>query len=182
MIDRSFYAYTCDNLTHSGFEERFLLFQGTNNRVLLEYISSDFISVEGSNELNILKKILDSESSERVCISNETYVNDEGVVTMEIDVASPAVASCHTEKNTLESSSFNVLVDLCGVFKRSTIHDVRDLLLSYYGPDKYHYVYHIDQADGGDRVLRINSNNDTQVCFCFITEYIYNFHCVMLVV
>jgi hypothetical protein len=59
-------------------------------------------------------------------------------------------------------SCFNVLVDLCGIFKRSTIHDVRDLVLRHFGPDKFHYVYHIDQADSHDRVLSVNSDNDVQ--------------------
>ena len=62
--------------------------------------------------------------------------------------------------------SFNVLVDLCGIFKRSTIHEVRDCVLGHFGPDRFHYIYHIDQADGGDRVLDINSDNDVQVAPC----------------
>ena len=41
---------------------------------------------------------------------------------------------------------FNVLVDLCGVFKRSTIHEVRDKVLDRYGPDRFHFIYHIDQV------------------------------------
>ena len=40
-------------------------------------------------------------------------------------------------------AGFNALVDLCGVFKRSSIHDVRDLVLKQYGAERFHYVYHI---------------------------------------
>ena len=54
------------------------------------------------------------------------------------------------------------MVDLCGVFKRSTIQDVRDLVLQHFGPDRFHYVYHIDQADSSDRVLSGDSDNDVQ--------------------
>jgi len=58
--------------------------------------------------------------------------------------------------------SFNVLVDLCGVFKRSSIHQVRDTVLKQVGEDAFHYVYHIGQADSGDRVLSMTSDNDVQ--------------------
>lgn len=51
-------------------------------------------------------------------------------------------------------------MDLCGVFKRSTIHDVRDLIRKKYGADRFRYVYHIDQADNSDRVLYMDSDND----------------------
>jgi hypothetical protein len=53
-------------------------------------------------------------------------------------------------------------VDLCGIFKRSSIHDVRDLVLKHFGPERFHYVYHIDQVDSSDRVLSIDSDNDVQ--------------------
>ena len=59
-----------------------------------------------------------------------------------------------------KSQNFNAIVDLCGVFKRSTIHDVRDLIRRKFGPDRFHYVYHIDQADNSDRVLCMRSEND----------------------
>jgi len=61
-----------------------------------------------------------------------------------------------------EQTSFNVLVDLCGVFKKTTIYEVRDLVLRLFGRNKFKYIYHIDQADGGDRVLYLNSDNDVQ--------------------
>jgi hypothetical protein len=40
---------------------------------------------------------------------------------------------------------------------------VRDLVRRVFGPDRFHYVYHINQADSGDRVLSVNSDNDVQV-------------------
>ena len=58
------------------------------------------------------------------------------------------------------AQGFNALVDLCGVFKRSTIHDVRNLIRKKYGADRFRYVYHIDQADNSDRVLYMDSDND----------------------
>eukprot|EP00658_Telonema_sp_P-2_P017088 TRINITY_DN16619_c0_g1_i6.p1 TRINITY_DN16619_c0_g1~~TRINITY_DN16619_c0_g1_i6.p1 ORF type:complete len:697 (+),score=215.83 TRINITY_DN16619_c0_g1_i6:177-2267(+) len=61
-----------------------------------------------------------------------------------------------------ESAGFNVLVDLCGIFKKTTIFEVRDLVLRHFGPDRYKYIYHIDQADCTDRVLYLNSDTDVQ--------------------
>jgi hypothetical protein len=55
---------------------------------------------------------------------------------------------------------FNVVVDLCGVFKLTNIYDVRKLVLGYFGQDCFHYIYHIDQSDGSDRMLCIRTNND----------------------
>ena len=67
---------------------------------------------------------------------------------------------------------FNVLVDLCGLVKKTSIHKVRDLVLESFGPDRFAYVYHIDQTDGGDRILNIDSDNDVQ-----FDEEFYNFLC-----
>ena len=61
-----------------------------------------------------------------------------------------------------DSMVCNVVVDLCGVFKRSSIHDVRDLVQNFFGPDRFHYVYHIAPADSSDRVLCINSDYDVR--------------------
>lgn len=57
---------------------------------------------------------------------------------------------------------FNALVDLCGIFKKTTIWDVRELILRHFGTEQFRYIYHIDQTNGSDRVLYINSNNDVQ--------------------
>eukprot|EP00966_Prymnesium_polylepis_P011552 265922-Prymnesium_polylepis.1 len=67
---------------------------------------------------------------------------------------------------------FNALVDLCGVFKKTSIHEVRALVLAHFGPDRFHYIYHIDQTNGGDRVLYLNSENDVQ-----FDEEFYKFLC-----
>eukprot|EP00980_Cylindrotheca_fusiformis_P003809 scaffold839_cov138-Cylindrotheca_fusiformis.AAC.4 len=66
----------------------------------------------------------------------------------------------------------NALVDLCGIFKRSTIQDVRNLILQHFGPDRFKYIYHIDPADNRDRVLFIESENDAQY-----DEEFYNHMC-----
>jgi len=131
LIDRSFYAYTSDKLPITEFEERFARFQGRNNNVNVEYLSSDFIR-DLTDELVILKSILTREK--------QTSPEESG-------------------RNTMD---FNAIVDLCGIFKRSSIHDVRDLIKSHFGPDQFHYIYHIDQADNSDRVLCVNSDNDVQ--------------------
>lgn len=135
LIDRSFYAYTCDNLSNSEFEDRFARFQGHNSNVLIEYVNSDFIKAASAiDEMAILEQIF----------SREEQVSKTG-----LDGGS---MSC----------GFNVLVDLCGIFKRSSIYDVRNLVFSYFGPERFHYVYHINQTDGSDRVLRVNSDTDVQ--------------------
>ena len=41
-------------------------------------------------------------------------------------------------------------------------HQVRDLVRAHFGPDRFRYVYHIDQSDGGDRMLDIVSDGDVQ--------------------
>lgn len=122
LIDRSFYAYTSDNLTQEAFEDRFAQFQGNNNNVIVKYVPSDFIR-ESTDEMATLESLFDLEEQ-------------------------------------CSSQGFNALVDLCGVFKRSTIHDVRNLIRKKYGADRFRYVYHIDQADNSDRVLYMDSDND----------------------
>ena len=59
-----------------------------------------------------------------------------------------------------QPEGFNVLVDLCGIFKKASIYEVRDVVRAHFGADHFHYVYHIDQTDGGDRVLDMHSDND----------------------
>ena len=61
LIDRSFYAYTSEQLPQRDFEARFAKFQGTNSRVLVEYADSDFIT--GLDELVILKRIFEKEGA-----------------------------------------------------------------------------------------------------------------------
>ena len=51
----------------------------------------------------------------------------------------------------------NVLVDLCGVFKRSSVRDVRDVIVA---ETSYKYVYHVDPTDGGDRILCCSTSTD----------------------
>ena len=126
MIDRSFYAYTSENLSVQEFQDRFERFQGQNDNVMVEYVPSEFIR-DSSCEMETLASIFmrQQQSSDKV-------------------------------------KEFNSIVDLCGIFKQSTIHDVRDLIRRHFGPDHFHFVYHIGQADSSDRVLSINSDNDVQ--------------------
>ena len=138
-IDRSFYAYTGDLLSQKNFEERFAKFQGQNNHVIVEYVPSDFIQ-SNYDEMATLKSIF----------AREEW---SGILT----------PSKKEPTNTATAAyGFNAIVDLCGIFKRSSIHDVRNLIREHFGPDRFHYVYHIDQTDGSDRVLSINSENDVR--------------------
>lgn len=133
MINRSFYAYSSDELPTEEFQARFAAFQGQNSNVLVEYMPSDFVQTAAAagDEMAILQGI---------------FTREEAAVAAGAD----------------QPDGFNCLVDLCGIFKRSSIHDVRDLVLSHFGPDRFHYVYHIDQIDSSDRVLSISSDNDVQ--------------------
>jgi len=142
-IDRSFYAYTSDALSQAEFEDRFTRFQGENDNVIVEYVPSDFIQ-DSSDEMATLESIFARE--EWAGILNTSDGEGKG--------AGRATASI--------SSGFNAIVDLCGIFKRSTIHDVRNLIKKHFGPDRFHYVYHIDQTDSSDRVLSMNSDNDVR--------------------
>ena len=58
-------------------------------------------------------------------------------------------------------AGFNVFVDLCGIFKRSSIHDVRDLVQRLH-PGQFKYIYHISPLDSSDRVLGVESDQDVQ--------------------
>ena len=148
MIDRSFYAYSSDQLSKEEFCQRFERFQGTSNNVLVEYVSSDFVRTSISNEMAILQHVFER----------------EGKAAATAATAATSTTSTSTTSTTPSGNAvfFNVVVDLCGIFKRSTIYDVRDLVLRFFGPDHFHYIYHIGQSDSSDRVLSVNSDNDVQ--------------------
>jgi hypothetical protein len=61
-----------------------------------------------------------------------------------------------------QGTTFNAIVDLCGIFKLSRVHDVRNLIRKKYGANRFRYVYHIDQSDNSDRVLYMDSDTDVQ--------------------
>jgi len=153
MIDRSFYAYTSENLSTEEFKARFTRFQGTNSKVFVEFLSSDFIQT-ANDELAILAALFQREAPPAPAAA--TYVGplaeQVAAVSMQTDGKEPGPAP----------QGFNVLVDLCGVFKKTSIYEVRNLVLRHFGPDHFHYIYHIDQTDGSDRVLYVNSENDVQ--------------------
>ncbi|VEU36572.1 unnamed protein product [Pseudo-nitzschia multistriata] len=140
MINRDFYAYSGDELPQAEFETRFESFQGQNNNVRARYVSSDFIR-DSLNEMATLESIFVKEER-----------SDGSFSSMTID----------DEKTESEPTSFNAVVDLCGIFKRSSIQDVCACIRHHYGPDRFHYLYHIDQSDNSDRVLCIKTGNDVQ--------------------
>lgn len=140
MINRDFYAYSSDELPQAEFEARFESFQGQNNNVRARYVSSDFIR-SSPNEMATLESIFVKEEQTNVSFSSMTI--DDGAVES-------------------EPTSFNVVVDLCGIFKRSSIQDVCSCIRDHFGPDRFHYLYHIDQSDNSDRVLCIKTGNDVQ--------------------
>jgi hypothetical protein len=121
----------------------------TNDKLSLDQFQERFTSFQGQNS-NVLIEYV---SSDFVQQGN----NDEMKILEHIFSREERIAG-----STPGNECFNVLVDLCGIFKRSTIHDVRDLVLRHFGPNRFHYVYHIDQADSSDRVLSVNSDNDVQ--------------------
>ena len=133
MIDRSFYAYSAEALSPADLEARLAAFQGKNGHVLVQYRCSDFVQ---------------SATDERLIL--------QGLFAREDAAAAEAAPAGGV------GGGFNVLVDLCGIFKKISIHQVRDLVRAHFGPDRFQYVYHIDQSDGGDRVLDIASDGDVQ--------------------
>jgi hypothetical protein len=173
LIDRGFYVYTSDGLSTAQFEERFTSFQGTNSNVQVEYVPSDFVE-SATDELAILKHIFTREES--VATSNSPTAGMTAAMQgaqLEGGASGEQADSMDTEGTGGEQQDcFNVLVDLCGIFKRSSIHEVRDLVLQHFGPDRFHYIYHINQTDASDRVLCLNSNNDVQ-----FDEEFYKFLC-----
>jgi hypothetical protein len=126
VIERSFYAYSNEEISIATFRERFAIFQGTNNNVCVEFMSSNFMQdTLKVGEMETLKAIFE-----------------------------------HEQQSSQTAPPFNAVVDLCGIFKLTTIYDVKTLVLNHFGPDCFHYIYHIDQIDGSDRMLCIRTNND----------------------
>jgi len=100
------------------------------------------------------------------------YVPSEFIDDSMNEMATLETIFAREEQTRKGAGGLNAIVDLCGIFKRSSIHDVRDQIKSYFGPDRFHYVYHIDQADNSDRVLFVNSDNDVQ-----FDEEFYKYMC-----
>ena len=167
MIDRSFYAYASEQLPAEQFEERFARFQGDNSSVVVEYVPSGFMQA-ATDELDILRHIFARDAAggsgatqqlERMQVVSPpppeameaAAAAEAGPMDVEVDLRAEAAPA-----------GFNVLVDLCGIFKKASIHQVRDVVLSHFGPDQFHYIYHIDQTDGSDRVLALTNDSDVQ--------------------
>uniref|UniRef100_A0A7S1C0Z4 Uncharacterized protein n=1 Tax=Corethron hystrix TaxID=216773 RepID=A0A7S1C0Z4_9STRA len=140
MINREFYVYSSDHLRQTEFEDRFKRFQGQNDHVLVKYLSSDFVR-SSPNEMATLQSIFTKEEESR---------------------EAEAMATARDVDGNTGPSGFNTIVDLCGIFKLSTIQDVRTLIQAHFGPDRFHYLYHIDQSDNSDRVLCMKTGNDIQ--------------------
>jgi len=108
---------------------------------------------------------LDEEAFERRFLAFQGRNDDVDVAYLSSDFVATAPDELAVLDGLLdrEGDVFNVLVDLCGVFKRSSIHQVRDRLKAHFGAQcPFEYVYHIDQSTGGDRVLAFASDNDVQ--------------------
>lgn len=142
MIERHFYAYTSENLPQDEFQRRFALFQGQNSNVMIRYAPSDFIR-QSSDEMTTLEIIFEREEEMMGATNGAAGRGD----------ASGAM---------IPAPAFNTIVDLCGIFKRSSIVDVAKRIKKHFGPDKFHYLYHIDQTDNSDRVLCLKTGNDIQ--------------------
>jgi len=181
MIDRRFYAYTSDAISDAEFQDRFAAFQGQNHNVLVEYVSSAFVAQNQHDELAILKHIFDREKDVATRAAAVAKWSDHASMALqqagsaasvaEVDGSSMAISPPDASGSALSASTsggalapFNVLVDLCGIFKRSSIHQVRDTVKAELsgGADGFQFIYHINQADGGDRVLAMHSDNDVQ--------------------
>jgi len=140
MIDRSCYAYSSEQLDVESFEARFAHFQGQNCNVITEYVCSDDIVGNAGSEMEMLESIFSYEEHARLLSSPSSGV----------------------QNGDYKPVDFNVIVDLCGVFKRSTIHDIADMIKQHFGTERFLYVYHIDTNDNSDRVLCLRSENDVQ--------------------
>ena len=105
-------------------------------------MSSYFIE-ELQDELDILSRLFELETSQNVHIDEAQMQMDECVVASDLN-------------------GFNCLVDLCGIFKKTSVYEVKSLLLQTFGTDRFRYVYHIDPVDGSDRVLYLDSDTDVQ--------------------
>merc|ERR1739844_755179 len=103
-------------------------------------MSSFFI--EEMSELEILARLFEIETVG----AHES--NGFGEEKMEVD----------GETGSEDMNGFNCLVDLCGIFKKTSVYEVKALLLKSFGIDRFRYIYHIDQTDGSDRVLYLDSD------------------------
>ena len=91
---------------------------------MVKYMSSYFIE-ELQDELEILSRLFELETGP------SGYVDVDQIMTEEGSVAS-------------DLNGFNCLVDLCGIFKKTSVYEVKSLLLQKFGTDQFRYIYHID--------------------------------------
>ena len=102
--------------------------QGKNcNHVMVKYMSSFFIEAT-SDELDILARLFDLESTSSDggdTGRNNGYV-DAARMLMEVDDDSVGEMGADVD-------GFNCLVDLCGIFKKTSVYEVKTLLLKAFG-------------------------------------------------
>ena len=109
--------------------------QGKNNHVMVKYMSSYFIE-ELPDELDILARLFDLESTSTSGGTNSSsgsrstngYV-DAARMLMEVDDDSVGEMGA-------DSDGFNCLVDLCGIFKKTSVYEVKSLLLKAFGTSR----------------------------------------------
>ena len=133
LIDRRFYAYTSEALTKRSSRSGSPDFQGKNSNVLVEYVPSDFMQA-AKDELAILSRASSTARSHQDCSrpkpsSNRGAPPPSDLTRHGFRVRDAASRTQARRRGRSPSSSFNVLVDLCGVFKKTSIHEVRDLVL-----------------------------------------------------
>ena len=179
LIDRSFYAYTSDQLSDAQFAARFAAFQGQNSHVLVEYVASEpFVQPQqpgagGSTQAQRRQRQQQQQQQQQGMQSGAPGAGgteDELAILQRI-----LVREQQQQQAAAGAPGLNALVDLCGIFKRASIHDIRDLVRHWQQQQQataggggggvsegFHYVYHIDQADGSDRVLGVDSDTDVQ--------------------
>jgi len=105
------------------------------------------------------------------------YVSSDFISSMSDEMDILEAIFVEEEKSQLDDAlqdvpCFNAVVDLCGIFKRSTIKDVCEAIKGHFGPDRFNYIYHIDQEDNSDRVLCMKTGNDIQ----YDEEFYKNLH------
>ena len=168
MIDRSFYAYSAEALSAAQLEARLAAFQGKNGRVLVQYRRATHPTLSPTLTPTRTPTLTLALTLAR-CSDFVQRATDERLILHGLFAREDAAAAEAAPAGGAAGGAggghglgFNVLVDLCGIFKKISIHQVRDIVRAHFGPERFQYVYHIEQSDGGDRVLDIASDGDVQ--------------------
>ena len=171
LIDRSFYVYSNDKLPEDQFESRFRAFQAKNSNVEVEYVPSDFMQ-EAATVSAAQAAVVAADASgdaDALAVALKALEDAEAYEDGDTDAADVELAilsqiferEAGPRQPEQLAGNFNVIVDLCGIFKKATVYEVRNLVLEHFGQKQFEYIYHIDQ-DGNDRVLDVASSNVVQ--------------------